>query len=47
MTLKDNSQAIKYIGRCLGRVAIIEYRVKSYGCETIVFWYKDEDNKRV
>lgn len=46
-SLKDTSQAIKYIGRYLGRAAIAEYRIKSYDGETVVFWYKDEDNKRI
>ncbi len=46
-SLKDTSQAIKYIGRYLGRSAIDEYRIKSYDGETVVFWYKDEDDKRI
>ena len=45
--MKDTSQVIKYIGRYLGRAAITEYRIKSYDGETVVFWYKDEDNKRI
>lgn len=29
------------------RAAIAEYRIKSYDGETVVFWYKDEDNERI